>query len=119
MLNRALLERYRCPEAVAEFALNGHLSRDAGFFRFGSDTVCFGQSSTGSRSRTPLTGLYDTCKDVEFHDEHVALPLDPAAVIDNLRMERYAVDHNLNGTQPFSRKALRFAYYSLRPLFTV
>ena len=34
-------------------------------------------------------------------------------------LERYAIDHNLNGTQPLSRKALRFAYYSLRPLFPV
>jgi len=119
MLNRALLERYRCPESVAAFSLNGHLSRDAGFFRFGSNTVCFGQSAAGTRSRIPLPELYDTCRDVKISNAQVALPFDPVAVIDNLRLEHYAVDHNLNGTQPFSRKALRFAYYSLRPLFTV
>jgi hypothetical protein len=119
MLNRALLERYRCPEPVAEFDLNGHLSRDAGFFRFGSNIVCFGQTTTGSRSKVPLPELYDTGKDVRISDARVGLPFDPGAVIDNLRLERYATDHNLNGTQPLSKKALRFAYYSLRPMFPV
>jgi peptidoglycan/xylan/chitin deacetylase (PgdA/CDA1 family) len=120
MLNRALLERYRCPEKLAEFSLNGQLSAASGFFRFGSSVVCFGQSSAGSRSQDSLpAGLYDTCNDVKISDSQVGLPFDPNKIIDNLRFERYAIDHNLNGTQPLPRKALRFAYYSLRPFFTV
>jgi hypothetical protein len=120
MLNRALLERYRCPEKLAEFSLNGQLSPDSGFFRFGSSIVCYGQSAAGSRSLDDrVTGLYDASNDVKISDSHVGLSFDPNSVIDNLRFERYAVDHNLNGTQPLSRKALRFAYYSLRPFFTV
>jgi len=119
MLNRALLERYKCAENLADFALSGELSRDAGYFRFGSSTVCFGQSTAGTRSLNPSPGLYDAQGDVKISDSHVGLPFDPNTIIDNLRLERYAVDHNLNGTQPMPRKALRFAYYSLRPLFPV
>jgi peptidoglycan/xylan/chitin deacetylase (PgdA/CDA1 family) len=119
MLNRALLERYRCPEIVADFDINGQLSPDAGFFRFGDNAICYGRSSTGSRTEDLAEGLYDTAGDALASPKHVRLPFDPGQVIDNLRMERYAVDHNLNGTQPLSRKALRFAYYSLRPLFPV
>jgi peptidoglycan/xylan/chitin deacetylase (PgdA/CDA1 family) len=119
MLNRALLERYRCAENLADFSLRGELSPDAGYFRFGASTVCYGQSAAGTRSHEVTPGLYDTGNDVSASNSHVGLPFDPNTVIDNLRLERYAVDHNLNGTQPFPRKALRFAYYSLRPFFTV
>ena len=119
MLNRALLERYKCSERIGEFGLSGALSPDSGFFKFGPNTVCFGQSASGSRSQDLLEGLYDTKGDAKISGSDVALPFDPSQVIDNLRLERYAVDHNLNGTQPLARKALRFAYYSLRPLFPV
>jgi peptidoglycan/xylan/chitin deacetylase (PgdA/CDA1 family) len=119
MLNRALLERYRCPEMLADFEINGQLSPDAGFFRFGDDAICYGRSSSGSRAADLAEGLYDTAGDALATPNHVKLPFDPGQVVDNLRMERYAVDHNLNGTQPLSRKVLHFAYYSLRPLFPV
>jgi hypothetical protein len=119
MLNRALLERYRCSDKVAEYSLNGALSRDSGFFRFGPSAVCYGQSAAGSRAKRPVGSLYDACSDASVGASSVALPFDPSQIIDNLRLERYAVDHNLNGTQPLSRKALRFAYYSLRPIFPV
>ena len=119
MLNRALLERYKCLEQVAEFSLNGSLSRDSGFFKFGSSTVCFGQSAAGERAPDLAGSLYDTSGDSTISGSRVGLAFDPGQIIDNLRLERYAIDHNLNGTQPVSRKALRFAYYSLRPLFSV
>src|SRR5271169_2927488 len=113
MLNRALLERYKCPESLAEFVVNGNLSSDAGFFRFGANTVCYGQSTAGTRAPEPAQGLYDTQPDLKVSASQVAMPFDPTEVIENLRLERYAVDHNLNGTQPLSRKAMRFAYYAL------
>lgn len=119
MLNRALLERYRCAEDLAHFSLSGELSSDVGYFKFGPDTVCYGQSTAGSRSQDVVPGLYDTGKHASVCDSHPSLPFDPNSVIDNLRLERYTLDHNLNGTQPFTRKALRLAYYSLRPLFSV
>src|SRR5271168_380563 len=119
MLNRALLERYRCAENLADFTTAGELSGDVGYFRFGPDTICYGQSTAGSRSREMISGLYDVGKETKICASQIRLPFDPNNVIDNLRLERYAVDHNLNGTQPFSRKALRFAYYSLRPIFSV
>jgi hypothetical protein len=119
MLNQALLERYRCPETIAEFNLNGDLSHDPGFFRFGKGAVCYGQSVSGARTKDPSASLYDTYGDVRISASPVGLPFDPTEVIENLRLERYARDHNLNGTQPLAKKALRFAYYSLRPLFPV
>jgi hypothetical protein len=119
MRNRALLERYRCSEGLADFRLSGELSANAGYFKFGPNAVCYGQSAAGSRSQELVPGLYDTDNDVKIHDATVDLPFDPNSVIDNLRLERYATDHNLNGTQPLGRKALRLAYYSLRPLFPV
>jgi hypothetical protein len=119
MLNRALLERYKCPQGLAEFTVNGALSQDAGFFRFGPNTVCYGHSAAGTRSQELTENLYDTRANASVSNASVGLPFDPVELVDNLRLERYAIDHNLNGTQPLSRKALRFAYYSLRPFFSV
>src|SRR5271154_725597 len=115
MLNRALLERYRCSESLADFSLIGELSPNAGYFKFGANAVCYGLSAVGSRSPEMVPGLYDTDSDVKVRDAAVSLPFDPNSVIDNLRLERYASDHNLNGTQPLGRKALRLAYYSPPP----
>ena len=99
MLNQALLERYRCRESLAEFNLTGKLSPDAGFFTFGPHTVCYGKTAAGFRSHEPAAGLYDTCGDVTTSDSQVVMPFDPNAIVDNLRLERYAIDHNLNGRQ--------------------
>ncbi len=119
MLNRPLLERYRCAESLAEFELSGELSPDEGFFGFGSDVVCYGSTAGGFRRKHPTGELFDSSGSSTTTDSTVILPFDPNEVIDNLRLERYAQDHNLNGNQPLPKKLLRNAYYSLRPLFPV
>ena len=58
MIERALVDHYRCPEPLVTMALAGDLSSDSGYFRFGTG-VSYGQSSSGSRSSV-LTALHDT-----------------------------------------------------------
>ena len=48
-LCQALNDRYRCPENFFDFALDGQLSVDEGYFRFGQNITCYGRSCSGVR----------------------------------------------------------------------
>src|SRR5947209_16541811 len=76
-MNRAIIEYYRCPENLAAFQLAGQVSEDPGYFRFGPETICYGKSSSGFRSKEVIGPLYDSLNDVTAADGTVCLPLDP------------------------------------------
>src|SRR5437867_977437 len=117
-MNQTFLDYYRCPESVANFTLTGTLSRDSGFFLFGKDILCYGSSSSGFRAEEVGPDLYDARADVRI-DGAPRLPFDPTAIIENLRRERYLPNsHGGGGSSPFER-AVRHAYYSLRPAMPV
>ena len=63
-MEQALIDRYRCPESLVKFDLIGGLSKEAGYFRFGQDTICYGHSATGFRASRADGVLYDVLKDV-------------------------------------------------------
>jgi peptidoglycan/xylan/chitin deacetylase (PgdA/CDA1 family) len=118
MLNQVLIDHFRCPSTVAEFQLVGELCPDKGFFRFGSGTICYGQSATGFRRQNPADDLYDSLADVGFNGSTVSLPFDPSLVIDDLRLEHYT-NSSHNGSRHLAGTAVRKAYYALRPLLPV
>jgi hypothetical protein len=117
-MNRALLDRYLCPERFVDLQLIGQLSNDHGYFRFGPNTTCYGRSSSGFRSDRVDHTLYDALSDVAVHGTTVAVPFNPTDVIDNLRLERYA---NQDGDGGLSRleRILKDAYYVFRPLMPI
>ena len=117
-MNTALADYYRCPVGFADFKLQGHLSDDIGYFRFGPDTICYGRSSSGFRASRADDVLYDVLKDVTTNGSNAVLPFDPTEVIDNLRLERYANRYN-HGALNRWKRSLRNAYYFLRPLMHV
>jgi hypothetical protein len=118
MVNKALLDLYRCPEAFAEFELTHDLSEDAGFFRFGSEATCFGRTVLGSRARPAGDGLYDVLPDVRIEGSCLRLPFHPDEVVENLRRERYI--KCLPAARSFlASRHVRNAYYFLRPLLPV
>jgi len=113
VLERALVDYYRCPEKLVRLGLAGELSRNAGYFRFGPETVCYGQTSRGPLARAPISGLYDTLAAVGTDGGTVRVPFNPSEVIDNLRLERYASDAaGPDGFRPKSWQAA--AYYGVR-----
>ena len=109
MIERTLLEYYRCPPEFVKMSPAGPLSSDSGYFRFGT-SVCYGRSAYGSRVQVPSNDLYDILPTVIAHDEALRVPFDVSEVVDNLRLERYA---NSAGTGA-SRHAWHRPYYSLR-----
>lgn len=62
-MEQALIDRYRCPESFVKFDLIGRLSNEAGYFRFGQDTICCGHSATGFRASRPDGVSYDSLKE--------------------------------------------------------
>lgn len=108
-LTKTLEDQYRCPEAFLGFELQPGLSTDSGFFRFGADAVCYGHTTAGFRSSKP-SALYDANPDARIANSTLSLPFDPAEVVDNLRLERYAAEKN-----PLLRMIGRRTYYRLRP----
>jgi hypothetical protein len=103
---------------VSLSTLDLHESQDVdgrpGFFRYGPDIVCFGNSASGMTSDVSVAGRYDAAKDARVTTSGVSLPFDFSAVIDNLRRERY-VGHIHQGRKVFGRsQRLRKAYYAVR-----
>jgi hypothetical protein len=106
---------YRCPEDAACFTVREGLSAEPGYFRFEQDIVCFGRCSSGSSSRFPANGLYDSLPAVSSNHSSVRLPFDLAQVIDNLRLERYLPRPRPGAAQRLARSG----YYFLRPILSV
>jgi hypothetical protein len=117
-MNSAVVDHYRCPESFADFKLANPLSDDMGYFRFGQNTICYGQSASGLRSKRAGSILYDALEDVTTCGPRACLPFNPSDVIDNLRLERYA-GHYRYGALNRWKRSLRNAYYFLRPLMRV
>jgi hypothetical protein len=112
VLNRALRDYYRCPDAFLNFGLTGELSEDSGFFRFGADATCYGRSCSGSRQLHPDLLLGNILGCAEVRDGAVNLPFDPTEVIENFRNERYM------GAAGSLFQLFRRLYYRARPFMS-
>jgi hypothetical protein len=109
MLNYAANDYYRCPKGFMDFELDGELSHDAGFFKFGADLTCYGRSCFGSRQTQPDLLLSDLAELAQPNVGNLTLPFDPNEIIDNLRQERYVEQSGR------TREILRKLYYLIRP----
>jgi hypothetical protein len=115
-INSAFVEHYRCPEELATFSLDGPLSDDRGYFRFGPDTICYGNTSPGLASETAGEAFYDALSDVTADRSGLKLPFNPTEVATNLRYERYVLGNRSTGPDA---SMLRKAYYLARPFLGV
>ena len=118
-MNQAISDYFRCPDNLADFQLAGRVSEDPGYFCFGPDTICYGNLSSGSRSKHVTGPLYDASTDVTVDRGTVRLPLDPNEIIENLHHERYR--NNEDGGRPrlADSSMVRNFYYLLRPFLPV
>jgi hypothetical protein len=111
-LNKIISDYYRCSERHVRLAVKGDLSATEGYFRFGSEAVCYGKYSARSVPESPVNLLHDALLDTTVADGTTFLPFDLAEVVENLRCERYADDWR--GGQ--LRSALSRLYYFVRPV---
>lgn len=114
-MNKAFLDYYRCPEIYGEFRLQGKPSSPAGYFRFGSGAIGYGQLSSGACAGTVSAQLYDAIQAVEISKSTPCLPFDLTSIVDNLRLERY-INGNASGKwNRYTKATLKNGYYAIRP----
>jgi len=116
-MNKFLFDYYRCPADYADYHLNGILSQDHGYFRWGEDTVIYGRCVNGFRAASAEASLYDVAPDISQEDTKVLLPFDPDEITTNLLRERYSEYFREEGRMMST--VVRKAYYTLRPLLSV
>ena len=116
--NSAFLNHFRCPDEFASFGLNGELSTDEGFFRFGRDTVCYGRFA-GNPSKQITPSLPDALEEVSVRGDQILLPFDLSQVTENLRSERYALNPQRSLRRLTEETIGRKLYYFLRPILPV
>jgi hypothetical protein len=116
-MNRHFLEYYCCPQSYADFQMDGRLSEDAGFFRWGLDTICYGRTASGFRADRVDSAIYDSQNDLDIRDSQVIFPFNGEELIENLQRERYSAHFREPGS--FSHALMRKAYYLLRPYLSV
>lgn len=91
-------------------------SGDVGFFRFGPETICYGQCATGVSSKIEKSVLNDALKSVHLRESEIHLPFDPAAVIESLRREHYEGSLAPGRQKIVTREWILKAYYFVREI---
>src|SRR5262245_47203211 len=116
MNQHPIVEYYRCPQELLHFSAAGPLKESEGYFCFGQDLICYGQTS-GYPCATVTGSLFDASQHICRLEHTSCLPFNPAQVIDNLRYERY-IDQS--GQQRWLEKVwVKNIYYLLRPMLPV
>lgn len=116
-MNRALTGYFRCPDVGEDFRVSEPRSTDRGFFRWGEDITCYGNSSAGYRSARADAHLYDVSAEVLFDGAGASLPFDPEDVIESLRHERYT--DQFRESASLTSMIVRKLYYLVRPLLVL
>lgn len=116
-MERQLNEYYRLPRDWSHYAQSEQVGGQPGFFRFGSEGICYGRCKVGTTDKMAAAGLCDALNSVRFENHTVHLPIDPAEIIDNLRRERYVLAPGSNGV--VRSVLVRKAYYAVRQFLPV
>jgi len=111
----AVIDFFRCPEVFAQFALLGELCPGEGYFRFGPEITCYGQSSLGHYAKTPTTATCDLACHIRTEGTTCLIPFNPSALVENLRCERYLGRKQDKVWEKEQTSLVRRAYYRLRP----
>jgi hypothetical protein len=109
-----LSEYFRLPEDLRCCFLHHELTGAAGFFRFGSETICYGRCESGPTAKAFSSQLYDALPEARTIDRCVRLPFDPAEVIENLRGERYLNTSRPHTNSLMGNALIRKIYYGCR-----
>jgi hypothetical protein len=118
-MEQFLSEYYRIPMDSRIGFVYPQLTGDPGFFKFGSEEICYGRCGSGPTAKTASLRLYDAIGEAHVEGSCVRLPFNPAEVVDNLRKERY-VGSRASGRNGFSGSpVVRKIYYSIRSLLPV
>jgi hypothetical protein len=115
-MRNPLVEFFRCAERLTSLSSPEGLHPQPGYFRFGPEAICYGQSVSGSPAKLNGARLPDLAEYTSFRGSTLRLPFDSSGIIDNLRLERYHTTGHGGASAVISSELARRVYYSLRPM---
>jgi hypothetical protein len=111
-----LSDYYRALDCSLGQILEPELSGPAGYFQFGPELTCYGQSDAGVAAGIRSSTRYDAYKALRFSGQQIYLPFSPAQVVDNLRCERYVESLVPGRERVVAQEWVLKSYYSVRKL---
>lgn len=111
-----LSDYYRIPEEFLGGLAPDDPAGDAGFFQMGPEMLCYGQCSSGVSATIEGSALHDALQHLHSRDSRLALPFDPARVVEHLRREHYESSLMLGRKRMIMTESVRKAYYFIRDI---
>jgi len=112
---QSTVDHYKCLAEMLPVGICGGLLEKTGFFRFGPDSVCYGQCSAFEPADHLNGSLNDALGHVRFDQNGVTVPFHASRVVSALRNESYVDSQNGRDAFGFGPVA-RASYYAIRPL---
>jgi len=116
---QVIVDHYRCPEEFVRLDVQGDLSEHAGYFKFGSESVCYARAAAFTPSYGARGLLYDAVAYARPGRFGITLPFEIGETVAALRFERYMRNGNAPVARSIIQKSIRAAYYTLRPIAPV
>jgi hypothetical protein len=113
--NKSTTDYYKCPAEMLPVEIWGRPLEKTGFFRFGAESVCYGQCSAFEPADHLNVPLNDSLDHVRCGPNQVALPFHASRVVSALRNESYIHSLDRGGPLVFG-SVTRASYYTIRPL---
>jgi hypothetical protein len=114
-----LSDYYRLPDDSTVSLHAEPCPEENGFFRFGPDATCFGQSASGVSESLEKAGHYDASKNTQLKPGEIRLAFDPVQIVENLRRERYVKSIGIKDGRMVDLPIVRKTYYAVRELLPV
>ena len=118
-VNSLLSDYYRFPEDQTVKLNVEPRPSENGFFHFGPDVTCFGQSAAGVSESIENAGLHDASTNTRLKPCEVSLAFDPGQIVENLRRERYVRSIGIKDGRMVDLPIVRKSYYAIRELLPV
>lgn len=117
LCSAALRDYFRVSVSSTNLWETGEPLASPGFFHFGPNIVCYGNSSGGTSPEFASSGRFDALQLTRPNGAGTYIPFDFSSVIENLRTERYLLCSGKKGLSrhPYVRKI----YYGVRELLPV
>lgn len=109
-----ITSHFRCPEQFVRLRVRDGVDGKPGFFRFGSEVICFGHLSGHAVSPTADGALPEVGSETLFENGVASLPFDPCEAVANFHREDYVGEW-----RSASSSLMTNAYYFLRPWLPV
>jgi hypothetical protein len=119
LMTRILSEYYRSPLISRTVSSDRDGKNATGFFRFGTDIVCYGECSSGAAPDIQAAADFDASKATTVSESEIRLPFDILDVVENLRREHYVKQLSFGQSGLTHNMLIRNAYYRLRAFLPV